>query len=124
MIRGTTAQFKFKLPYLADAVDRVTITFWQPGNNDPYLPIRKVSSNCTISDPYSICVSLDPADTMRFSDKFKAKVQLRAEYNGTVFASREQLITVYPINDAAIDGELPLPSGEGWVYLDGENVIG
>lgn len=121
MIRGTTAQFKFKLPYLAEDVSSATITFWQPGNNDFGEPIRRTLSDCSKSD-YTLYVSLDPASTMRFSDKFKAKVQLRAQSGGTIFASREQLITVYPINDAVIDPELPPPDEEGWIILDGESV--
>lgn len=124
MIRGTTAQFKFKLPYRADELDLVTITFWQPNSNDPYLPIRKVRDQCSVpeEDSYCLCVSLTPAETMRFSDQFKARVQLRAERNGTFFASRQELITVYPINDENIDTEFPEPDKEGWVILDGEKI--
>lgn len=124
MIRGTTAQFKFKLPYKAAELDLVTITFWQPNNNDLHEPIKKVKDQCSVSedDPYCLCVSLTPAETMRFSDKLKARVQIRAEYNGTFFASRQELITVYPINDENIDTELPEPEDEGWVILDGERI--
>ena len=126
MIRGTTAQFKFKLPYKFSELNPIKIVFWQPGNNDRYLPIEKTETHCSQSDDdeYCLCVSLDPKETMRFSDKLKARVQLRAYHNGAAFASRQQLITVYPINDEVIDTELPEPDGEGWVILDGENITG
>lgn len=124
VIRGTTAQFKFKLPYLVDSLDRVAITFWQPGNNDDILPIKKNEDHCSQADndPYCLCVSLDPSETLRFSDKFKARVQLRAEVGSTIFASREQLITVYPINEEIIDPDIPDPDKEGWVNLDGGEI--
>lgn len=124
MIRGTTAQFKFKLPYKVEEVSVVTITFWQPGNKDIYLPIKKTGGQCSASedDPYSLCVSLTPSETMRFSDKMKAKVQLRAEYNGVFFASRQQSITVYPINDEVIDIDPPAPNENGWIIFDGEEI--
>ena len=124
MIRGTTAQFKFNLPCTYDELDLVTITFWQPENNSPYLPIKRVKSECSVAenDPKCLCVSLDPSDTLIFSDKLKARVQLRAQCDGTVFASRQHLITVYPINDETIDTELPKPDTEGWVILDGEKI--
>ena len=33
MIRGTTAQFKFKLPYAKNELQWITMKFWQPGND-------------------------------------------------------------------------------------------
>ena len=32
MVRGTTARFKFTLPYMKSELQWVTIKFWQPGN--------------------------------------------------------------------------------------------
>ena len=125
MIRGTTAQFKFNLPYKAEEISLTTITFWQPGNNSVYLPITKTDSNCSVSkeDPYCLCVSLGPEETIIFSDKLKAKVQLRAQYKDTYFASRQQTITVYPINEATIGTPLPEPDSDGWTILDGETIV-
>ena len=125
MIRGTTAQFKFKLPCKVDELVSATITFWQQGGNNPYLPINKNKDHCSVSedDPCCLCVSLTPSETMRFSDKLKARVQLRAQYGDTIFASRQQLITVYPINKEVIEPDFPAPK-EDWVVLDGAEVIG
>ena len=131
MIRGTTAQFKFKLPYKKSELLWANIQFWQPGNpgiGNP-LPITKTLQHCTgPEDVEELCVALLPEETMRFSDKFKAKVQLRA-YNkdtASVFASRQQSITVYPLNDAIINPEDSIPpipdNNEGWVIFDGESI--
>lgn len=125
MIRGTTAQFKFKLPCKVEELVSATITFWQPENNNSDWPIKKNKDHCSISenDPCCLCVSLTPSETMRFSDKLKARVQLRAQYGDTIFASRQQLVTVYPINDAVIDPEFPAPKDD-WIILDGEKIMG
>lgn len=124
MIRGTTAQFRFKLPCRVDELVSATITFWQQGNNNSYLPIKRIKDQCVESDndPCCLCVSLTPSETMRFSDKLKARVQIRAQYGDTIFASKQQLITVYPINDDVVDPEFPEPQ-DNWVILDGEPVI-
>ncbi len=129
MIRGTTAQFRFKMPYTFEQLDWATVKFWQEGNNGTPaapLPITKKLGQCTeTDDPHELCVSLTSEETMRFSDKRKAKVQLRAHADGSTFASRETLITVYPINDDIVtdDPELPAENDEGWVVLDGSAVI-
>ena len=125
MIRGTTAQFKFKLPYPKDELAWVTIKFWQPGNLDNRLPITKQLTNCsTTENPNEVCVSLLASETALFSDKYKAKLQLRAQHSdsGTTFGSHPQLVTVYPMHDEIIeeDPTLPVANSEGWVILDGE----
>ena len=122
MIRGTTAQFKFKLPYKVDELESAKITFWQPGN-DTTLPIVKEKSDCSVADadPYCLCVSLTSEETKRFSDKLKARVQLRAQHGNTTFASRQQLVTVYPINDEIVDPEIPAAQS-GFVIFDGDRI--
>lgn len=126
MIRGTTAQFKFKLPCTVDELSSVSIVFWQNGNKNSYLPIRRGKDQCVKAeaDDCCLCVSLDANDTMKFSDKLKAQVQLRGQYGSTVFASRTQSITVYPINEVAIEPEYPDANEEGWIILDGETIGG
>lgn len=127
MIRGTTAQFKFKLPYSKDSLEWVTIKFWQPGN--PNLsPIYKYKINCEERVEKEIYVSLRPSETALFSDKYKAKLQLRAQpVIGASFGSKEQLITVYPmpddiiIDDPTIDPDVP--TEDGWIILDGDTII-
>jgi hypothetical protein len=125
MIRGTDALFKFKLPYTKEELAWATMKFWQPNNTHPYLPITKKLEHCDTSDnPMELCVSLTADETMRFSDEYKAKVQLRAQHaeSGTVFGSRPQLFTVYPMNDEILeeDPTLPAENEEDWIILDGE----
>ena len=129
MIRGTTAQFKFKLPYAKNELRWVTMKFWQPGNDgttEAPLPIIKKKTHCNDSDDSkNLIVSLTAEETLRFTDKYKAKVQMRAQHNdGFVFASKEQVITVYPL-DRDLDQDVILPGAtdDVWVVLDGQPVI-
>ena len=119
MIRGTTAQFKFELPCMANELESATIVFWQEGIKNDYLPIKKNLTHCSMEGKY-LYVSLTDSETFMFSDKLKARVQLKAEYNGTVFASRQQLVTVYPLND--VSDKPPAPNENGWAILDGGSV--
>ena len=108
MIRGTTAQFKFKMPYMYDDVTTIKIIFWQPGNNgsDPEhpLPIVKTREQCEKTMVSTeVAVRLNQDETLRFSEKTKAFVQLRAiATDGTVFATKQEPITVYPLYDDSI----------------------
>lgn len=133
MIRGTTAQFKFKLPYSYSDLDWITITFWQPGNPNLSPIIRRKADCSPIDGTTEICVSLACEDTAKFSDKYKAKVQLRAQPNilttqGAPFGSKEQLITVYPMsddlitNDTPIEPSTPIINGD-FIGLDGGTII-
>jgi hypothetical protein len=74
-----------------------------------------------------LCVSLTPDETIRFSEKRKAKVQMRAQHmlSGTIFGSRTQLVTVYPMNDEIIEEDpmMPAENKEGWIILDGETIV-
>lgn len=131
MIRGTTAQFRFKLPCTKGELGWATIKFWQPSNKgtiEAPLPITKRLDKCSgLDEEKELCVTLTAEETMRFSDKFKAKVQLRAQRleDGVIFASKEKVITVYPINDEIIkdDPTMPGENEEGWVILDGETIV-
>lgn len=124
MIRGTTAQFKFKLPCKKQELDEVTIKFWQSNNPNSRLPIIKTLVHCGgQEDLPELYVSLSAEETARFSDKYKANIQLRAKFNGTVFGSKTLLNTVYPMPDDII-GNDPIPPAEDeeWVILDGQSV--
>lgn len=133
MIRGTNAEFRFNLPYNVSELEIVKITFWQDGYSGPTsdrpLPITKVLSQCRLGDDArQLSVTLNQEETLRFTDKRKAKVQLRATtYTGIPIANKEQLITVYPVRDDSIldsDHEiLPAPTIDGWIYLDGEAIV-
>jgi hypothetical protein len=133
MIRGTTAQFKFKLPCKKGDLGWATIKFWQPGNPGigDSLPITKRLEHCSGSDDAEeLCVSLLPKETMRFSDKTKAKVQLRAlkkedSENGTIFASHQQSVVVYPVNDDILndDNISDIEDSGDYVILDGQPIV-
>lgn len=123
MIRGTTAQFKFKLPYPKDDCEWIRIKFWQPNNLSELLPITRTKDHCEIQeDATEIYVSLTAEETSRFLDKYKAKVQLRATAKGVVFGSKPQLVTVYPMSDDIMeeDPTIPPENEEGWIIFDGE----
>lgn len=130
MIRGTTETFKFKLPCSCNEITSVKIVFWQEGNNGPSedrpLPIVKVLSQCTTTEsPQELAVILGQEETLRFSDKRKGKVQMRAySESGVCFGCKPTLFNVYPINDETILGEtiLPTPDDGDMIILDGEHI--
>jgi hypothetical protein len=128
MIRGTTAQFKFQLPYSYDELANITIRFWQPGNPNDSLPIFKYKTNCEERAEKEIYVSLRPSETALFSERYKAKLQLIGQpIFGAPFGSKERLITVYPmpddliVDDPTIDPSTPVE--DEWVILDGETIV-
>lgn len=112
MIRGTTAQFKFKLPYHKDQLEWIKIKFWQPYNPSELLPITKIKTHCTEADN-EICVSLTEEESAYFSDKYKGMVQFRAKpIDGIVFGCPPQLFTVYPMLDELIHEDPNVVPGE------------
>ena len=130
MIRGTNAQFKFKLPYSYSELETVKISFWQTDNAGPTmdrpLPIVKVLEQCSPSEiANELCVTLNQEETLRFEDDRKAYVQLRARtIDGIPIASKQQAITVYPIyDDSILDDIIPTPDYDGWVILDGSTIM-
>lgn len=126
MIRGTTAQFKFKLPYPKEDIDWITIKFWQKGS---MASVTKTKTHCSTTDnPNEICVSLSPEQTAMFSEKYKGIVQFMAQpIFGSPFGSRQQLFTVYPMQDDLIskdptpEPDVP-PTEDGWIILDSGTV--
>lgn len=133
MIRGTTASFRFKLPYKKSDLKWATIKFWQEGNYGTLtapLPITKTLEDCLLpADSKEMCVSLTVDETLRFSDKLKLHVQLGArlidEAGGGVFASHEKLFTVHPIRNGIItdDPTEDAPIEDGLTILDGGHII-
>ena len=80
-----------------------------------------------INNSNELHVSLTAEETIRFSDKHKAKMQLRGKLasNGRIFGCKPKLITVYPINDDLFDEDKDITGSDiydGWVVLDGESV--
>lgn len=130
MIRGTTAQFKFKIPYAESELLWATIKFWQPGNNGTALaplPLtKKIEPNDNNSAVYELRTSLTAEETLRFSDRLKARVQLRAQTkDGAIFASKVTLVSVYPINDDIVTDNPTLPDSDnlGFIILDGKPIM-
>jgi hypothetical protein len=133
MIRGTTAQFKFQIPYDFSYIKCANIVFWQTENNGPSidrpLPIVKILSQCSQSNnPRELCVSLTQEETLRFSDKKKAYVQLKAESkDGYAFASKQVLLDVYPVYEGIDMDDIikptPTPSVDDYIVLDGQPIV-
>ena len=131
MVRGTNQEFRFKLSCNFGDLATVRVTFWQDNYNGPAtyrpLPIIKVKAQCAPCDEVNQCsVTLNQEETLRFTDKRKAKVQLRGvTYDGRPIATMEHLIKVYPVyDDSILDGEIvPTPTYEDLIILDGQNIL-
>lgn len=107
MIRGTSQQFKFKLPYEFSKLTEVNIAFWQDNNQgteDYALPIIKHLGDCTPNALGTVMyVTLNSKETLAFDTDKKAYVQLWATtVDGFPFGSREKPFTVYPINEVLL----------------------
>ena len=128
MIRGTTAQFKFTMPYSKDEWEWIRIKFWQPNNPSKLLPITRTKDDCsTTDDPRELFVSFTAEETARFLDKYKAKVQLRAQHSltGAVFGTKQQLITVYPMLNDIIEEDPTIPPADEnrFIIIDGGSIV-
>ena len=129
MIRGTAQPFKFKIPCNFDELSSVTITFTQENYNGPDktrpLPIIKVLSQCRQgSTSKELLVILNKEETLRFTDKRKAFVQIMGEaIDGLSFGNKAATITVYPALNDDITPSIPSPDYSGIVILDGGSII-
>lgn len=133
MIRGTTAQFTFRLPYNVVDVSVVKIIFWQENYSGPSaqrpLPIVKNLQQCNqIGAPNELTVKLTKEETLRFVDDRKAYVQLQGKTNDkAAFACKKETITVYPVyDDSVLDDDIvptPVPDADGIVVLDGQSIV-
>lgn len=140
MIRGTTAPFRFEVPYPKDQIDKVIVKAWQDGNvgtPTARLPIYKNFSSQSDTNTCElvaetdnltmVCVVLTASESMRFSDKKRAQIQLSAQLtNLDKFASHVHEFKVYPLpDDLIIDDPEDLPTTEdGWSILDGGQIGG
>ena len=138
MIRGTTASFKFKLPYELQYVSWVNVVFWQDGYEGTLGNSLRINKEFTNEQHFKnmtskeLVVTLSGADTKAFTDKLKARVQMKGlslehEENGqiipsTSFGSRTELFTVYPMDDSIMDGSMPEDATveNGYIILDGD----
>lgn len=130
MIRGTTAKFKFEIPYDFNDVETIDIMFWQNNNNGPTkarsLPIKKNKNDCTwLYDYKQIVVTLQPEETARFVDDRKAIYQLNGTtISGITFGTKELKTTVYPMRIEEPEwGEIIPPSPDEYSHLDGGQII-
>ena len=131
MIRGTTAQFRYKLPYSFDEIETLTVTFWQPGNGGPSLerplPITKTKLHGDIEplpgNKYVAIASLTKEETLRFATDRKAKMQLQGQtMSGIDFASKEKYITVYPVVDGSVTDDPVIHPDVDLIVLDGGTI--
>ena len=132
MIRGTTAQFKFKLPYNFNTLIAAKFMAWQDHNEGPSpsrpLPIIKTLKQCSQGNSENeLLVTLSKEETLRFEDDRKAYVQLFGKVIGApAFGCKPRLVTVYPAGDDEIFDEdeiVPTPGLEDDVIiLDGSVV--
>ena len=134
MIRGTAQPFRFKIPCNFSELSSVTITFSQENYNGPNytrpLPIIKVLSQCRQGESSKeLVVILNKEETLRFTDKRKAYVQIMGEViDGLPFGNKPKTITVYPVLDDSVfdDDIIPTPGPDddgGVVILDGSTII-
>ena len=131
MIRGTTANFRLKLPYQISVLKEAIVTFWQNNNfgtPSAPLPIAKTLASCTTtSNPYELSVTLNPHETARFSSYLKGYMQFEGEtLEGIKFGNTPYMFTVYPNKNISPDmpsdpGEAP--SDENMIVLDGGNIV-
>ena len=132
MIRGTTATFKFKLPYELQDISWVNVVFWQDGYTGTLgssSPIKKEFTNeKDFQDITSkeLVVTLSGADTRAFTDKLRGKVQLKgfSAKHSVSFGSKPQTFTVYPMDDKIMDGYIPedATTENGYIILDGNEI--
>ncbi len=129
MIRGTTEQFQFKIPYKYEEVEYVEITFLQEdvfGTADAPFPIKKYLNACDDTTGTNILrIVLHPNETMRFIDTKKAFVQLVGRtFEGNVFSHRKHQITVYPVCSDHIFAPISPPvTDDGWLIIDGGVIV-
>lgn len=141
MIRGTTAVFKFTLPHKLKHITEAKVVFWQEGyagTMGSSLPIVKgfTSQDFVDNESKDLLVVLTGTETRAFTDKLKARVQMKAlsmEYTdengrlikGTSLGTRPQLFTVYPMDGEIIDGAIDenTQTNDGYIILSGGNII-
>lgn len=123
LIRGTTRHFKFKLACNFSELLTVEIVFWQLDNNA--MPITKSLTHCKPTDKANeMSVTLNQEETLMFSEKRKAYVQMRAVGpDGDCFGIKQQQITVYPTYSEEILSDIVFPEPvNDYIILDGENI--
>lgn len=111
MIRGTTAPFKFVVPYAFQEITRIEAVFWQKhhkGTDEAPLPIEKIYNGlengrndgfaAPTLESKEVHTTLTPEETFRFSENEKGYAQVKVFYadRNLIVSSKEQKFTVYP----------------------------
>lgn len=88
MIRATTPTHKFNLPFEANLLKTVIISYGQYGNEI----LKKETDDCTFSEN-SITVKLTQAETAKFKGGIPVEIQIRAlDYTGDAVASKYYIV--------------------------------
>lgn len=82
MIRGTTPVLQFNLPFNAEGIDVLFISFMQNGN----LVFEKNKADCEMHSNMISC-QLSQADTLQFNDKGTVEIQIRIRKGEEALAS-------------------------------------
>jgi len=82
MIRGTTPQLKFDLPFSVEELDVFYVTFQQ--NKQTVIEKRKGQCTC---EGNTIALHLTQIDTLALLDKFPVEIQIRARKGDEAIAS-------------------------------------
>ena len=100
LIRGADTRFIFDLPCGCTEITSAKVIFWQPSNQQ--LPITKPINDiiaAQLSDK-QLKVDLTKTETLKFSDKRKAYVQIAlTKTDSTCVPGLAEMITVYPARD-------------------------
>ena len=138
MIRGTTAPFKFIIPYPFDEVSKIVATFKQKhnkgiGNPIPIMKMYDTSASrndgfaASEQNPTEVYITLNPEETLRFSDKEKGYIQIQVYYQGRDIAVSNvpEKFTVYPVfNDTPIVDMEPTEIVEDTYIFDSGEIAG
>lgn len=139
MIRGTTAPFKFTVPYEWSEICAIEATFTQKKDDGSILSLIKQYDTRWVdninpggftpdeNNSKIIYVVLDPGETLQFSDKRKGHVQIKVySPNKGIVANKSQRFTVYPINNDDILEDIgkPIPEQDGIRILDAGEISG
>lgn len=90
MIQGTTPTHEFVLPFAAELVKEVRITYEQNGE----IVLEKAETDCTFVEN-SIKLELTQEETLLFDTKYNVKIQLKVlTTEGKVMASQIESVRV------------------------------
>jgi hypothetical protein len=118
---GAGASLKYNSATRELTIDSLTLT---PNIIEDVDDITALTFIHEMNDSKELYVTLTAEETRRFSDRHKAKMQLRGKLksNGVVFGCKPRLLTVYPINDDLVDDTYDSALDNGWVTIGGGSI--